>query len=330
MLLEWLEKATFTTADIDPAQTGGVGGRLSPAQAQAFLRMAIEASVLVEAADNFDSNSTKFEIPRVSFNSRILRKGSEAQRLIDADRTKPSTDLVTISTALFKGEIPIGDEVFEDQIEKDSFADTVMTQVGQALGRDIEEILIKSDTTSDTSVFTNLPNGGMVAQLLNNANALKVDTTSATDHKGLFGAMIRMLPAKYRRNYSDLKFYVPLAVQDNYHEVISARGTGLGDSGLINNLRPQLAYQGIEIVPVPMLAGTDTHNSGGTTVDFSKYAFLCDPKMLAVGWHRKVRIEKFRDPREGYMSIIPSLRMDMAWKVPESVVLAYNIPAALR
>jgi len=327
MLAEWLEKATFTTPDITPP---GAGGNLSPVQVQQFLRMAIEASVLVEAADNFDSNATKFEIPRVSFNSRILRAGSEATRLVDADRVKPTTDLVSLSTALFKGEVPIGDEVFEDQIEKEGFADTIMAQIAQALGRDIEEIILKSDVTSDTGLFAKLPNGGAISQLLNNANSLKLDATAATTHKQLFGAMIRQLPPKYRRNMDALTFWVPTPVQDNYHEVIADRGTGLGDSGLVKNLRPQLAYQGIGLTPVPMLSGTDTHNAGGSTIDYGTYAILCDPKMLAIGWHRRVKIEKWRDPREGYMSVVPTLRVDAVWKVPESVVIAYNVPAALR
>jgi len=45
--------------------------------------------------------------------------------------------------------------------------------------------------------------------------------------------------------------------------------------------------------------GTDTHNAGGSTIDYGTYAILCDPKMLAIGWHRRVKIEKWRDPRAG-------------------------------
>src|SRR5690242_7570984 len=118
-LLEYIAKATMTTADLTGA---GNGGRLSAEQAQTFLRDAIEATVILSEADVFDSNSPVFEVPKISFASRIMRSGTEGTRLADPDRTKADTDLVTLTTQLFKGEVPISDETFEDNVEKEGLA----------------------------------------------------------------------------------------------------------------------------------------------------------------------------------------------------------------
>src|SRR2546428_7936840 len=143
MLLRWLEKATWTTPDIT-APTGG--GLLSPQQAREFLRVLIDESVLLKESNNQTSLSPKFEVPRISFGSRILRVGTEGARLADTDRVKPLTGLVTLSTNLFKGEVPVSDELFEDNIERDALADTIMVMIAEATGRDVEEFAIKSDS----------------------------------------------------------------------------------------------------------------------------------------------------------------------------------------
>jgi len=143
MLMRWLEKATFSTADVTAPAGGGL---LSPQQAREFLRILIDESVLLKEANNQTSLSPKFEVPRISFGSRILRSGVEGARLADGDRVKPLTGLVTLSTNLFKGEVPVSDELFEDNIERDALADTIMVMIAEAVGRDVEEYAIKNDT----------------------------------------------------------------------------------------------------------------------------------------------------------------------------------------
>ncbi len=148
-LLRWLEKATMTAGG-DLGNTGvpngGAGGLLSPQQAREFLRVLIDESVLLKEANNQTSLSPMFEVPRISFGARILRPGVEAARLAEGDRTKAVTGVVTLSTNLFKGEVPISDEVFEDNIERDAVADTIMVMIAEATGRDVEEYAIKSDS----------------------------------------------------------------------------------------------------------------------------------------------------------------------------------------
>jgi hypothetical protein len=78
----------------------------------------------------------------------------------------------------------------------------------------------------------------------------------------------------------------------------------------------------VPVVRVPMLTGTDNINSG--SVDYSKFGLLIDPSNIIVGWHRIVKTEQWRDPREGVTSLIISCRVDVKLAVPDMGVLVYN------
>lgn len=319
---EWLEKATFTTADL---QAPAGGGYLSPQQAKEFLRVAIDYTTITKECRYEDSDSPKFEVPRIAFGNRILRPGVEGTRLLDADRVKPSTGLVTLNTVLVKGEVPISDEVFEDNIEKERLADTVMEMVAEAVGRDLEELFIKGDTarTSSEDTYLDLLDG-IIKQAQSGAPAgQKIDASTITSYDDLFKAMVEAMPAKYRRDYSALRLYVPVKHRDGYQASLAARGTGLGDQAVVANLATQLAFRGIPVKEVPMMSGTDTINSA--SVDYSKFAILVNPQNIIVGFHRRVKVEKFRDPREGATSIVVTCRADVKLADPEAIVLAYGI-----
>lgn len=313
-LLEYVKKATFTTADLTGA---GNGGYLAPEQAKTFLRDAIEASVILKDADVFDSANPVFEVPKISFGQRILRAGVEATRLADADRTKADTDLVTLSTKLFKGEVPLSDETFEDNVERDGLADSIVEMIAEAVGRDLEQIAIQSDTTDATADFNQFD--GLVQQLVKSTTNNEHAAANDASYKAMFKAMVDALPTRYRRTWNSLRLYVPVHVADGYADELGERGTQLGDSNV--DAKPVNRYRSIPVIEVPLMSGTQNG------VDYGAFAILCDPKNLKVGFHRRVRLEQFRDPREGATSFIPSVRYDLAWAQDVATVLATAVPA---
>ena len=146
----WIEKANPVDLKTDDFTGGTDGGYLSNAQAKEFLRVAIASSVLLNMCRNEFSDAPKFEIPRIAFGSRVLKVGTESTRLDESVRVKPTTGLCTLSTYLFRGEIRISDETFEDQIEREGLADTIATQAAEAVGRDIEEYGLLNNLTRAT------------------------------------------------------------------------------------------------------------------------------------------------------------------------------------
>lgn len=324
----WIEKATWTSQDIQPPAGGGW---LSPEQAREFLRVAIEESVLLNQVRSEFLRSPKEEVPRISFGTRILRAGTEGQRLADADRVKPSTGLVTLSTVLFKGEVPVTDEVMEDNIEGAAVADTIVEMIAKAVGRDLEELAIKSDTarvTTDAGYDPTLDQfDGLVKQFqaeLPAAQKLSGGTMSSmTD---AFGKMLAALPARYRSRPGDLRFYVSYRSLDVYLKELASRATGLGDTAISTQLQTQLAFHGVPVVGVPMLSGTSVINA--VSIDYAGVAILTNPMNIIAGYHRQVRIEKFRDPREGVTSFLPSVRFDIKVADPEAAVLVTGLTLA--
>lgn len=324
-IARWLEKATWTTPDITAPAGGGL---LSPQQAREFLRVLIDESILLKEANNQTSLSPKFEVPRISFGNRVLRAGVEAVRLDPSDRVKPTTGLVTLSTNLFKGEVPVSDEMFEDNIERDALADTIMVMLAEAVGRDIEEFVIKSDTdrtSADGADFPVLDQfDGMIKQLQTGLPAAqKIDASAITSYDSLWSQMVTKLPARYRRDVTALRLYVPVKHADGYQQELSRRGTPLGDTNILENLRTKLAFRGIPIVPVPLMTGVST--IAGVEIDYDNFAILTHPLNLYVGWHRRIRVERWRDPREGATSFLPSLRVDAKYADPNFACLAYSV-----
>lgn len=331
----WLTRAftgSVSTDFIDPGD-GSKGGFLSPQQVMTFLRQAIEGTAILSLARKEYSINPKFEVPRIAMNSRILQPGVQGERVADAKRKKPTTGLMTLSTVLFKGEIPVADEVFEDQVERDRLADTLMVMIAEAVGRDIEEIIIKSDTARDPAgADSGNPDSAIFDQLdgiIKRAQASfpaaqKVNATGITTPEDLFSKAIEALPHRYRRDYGSLRFFVPVPTKDAYHKALAARGTVLGDTMLTSTGGVTLNYRGIPIVEVPLLSGTDTIN--GSAIDYTKFGFLTDPMNIVVGFQRRIRMERYRDPREGATSFLPTVRFDADWANPEASVLLYNIP----
>lgn len=330
-ITEWLEKAAGTLTSADLSANGGL---LSPQQAAQFIRVAIDSTVLAREGRIETSDSTKFEVPRLAFTGRILRRGVEAERVgttaAYGDKEKPVTGLVTLSTNLFKGEVPVSDEFFEDNIERARAANTLMEMIAQRVGADIEEIGIKSDTARDpggadpNDAETNLFDltDGIIKQAQTDAPASQVvDMSAVTEYTELFAKMIEALPSRYRRDYNSLRFYVPVKHSDGYVAELAARGTSLGDASTVD--RQNLRFRGIPVVEVPVMTGTSQVN--GSNVNYDTFAILANPRNLIWGFHRRVRVERFRDPREGVTSFLPTVRFDVKWADPNALVLATGI-----
>lgn len=326
---KWLEKATWTTADITPPTYGGL---LSPGQTKEFLRVAIDYSQVLKECRHEFSDANKFQVPRISFGSRIMKPGTQGARLADGDRVEPSAGLMELDTVLIKGEVPISDEVFEDNVEKDRVADTVMTMVAEAVGRDVEELIIKGDVDRDPvgkgeDAYLDLLDG-LIAQLQTNLSGVKEinGATAASSYDGLFETILEGLDSKYRRDPRMLRLYMPVKHRDKYLTSLRGRGTALGDKVTLDGIEVP-AWNGIPIRECPMLSGTSAINT--SAIDYSKFIFLTHPENIVVGWHRKIKVEKFRDPRDGATSILPTARVDAKFADPDMASYAYDVPDTL-
>lgn len=303
---EWIRKASFLTSDL----SGGTdGGLLNPQQATKFLQLITDKSELLGKFSQETSNAPQFDVPRITFHGgRVLKAGTEFTRLGDSDRVKPTTGLMTMSTALFRAEIPVSDELFEDNIERAGLADTLTGMIAEAVSRDSEEIILKSKKTATAHTDTAFAGFDGAFQLMDVASAALSTAYTATgvvDAESIFRGLFELLPYRYRRNPSELTFVVPDKLKLAYESSLRDRGTPLGDVA-VENGRAVVKWNNIPIMASPLSSGAAEAGIGN--IDYRKYAFICNLKNIAVGWQRKIRFEQYRDPREGGTSFLVTLR----------------------
>jgi HK97 family phage major capsid protein len=310
---ELLRKATLTTDDF-----GGVGeAPLKIEAADSFITLMTTGQELLSDVQVVRHTAAKWQQATIQFASRIMRPGVQATRLADADRAKPTTGMIEMSTVLVKGEVPVADEVFEDNIEGDSFANTLETLIADRAGFDLEELAVAGDVAlAGTDAYLGLLDGWL--KQFRGAGGHVVDASSlGTDYQTIFRRLLLSLPARALRNIeSDGRYYVPKRMEQMYRDILSSRGTPLGDLSL--TAAGELRYQGILIkgvTTIPITAG-----SPDTT-----QIVLTNKNNLYAGFRRQLSIESFRDPREGSTSFIITCRFDAKVADVDASATATNV-----
>ncbi|MEM4408592.1 MAG: phage major capsid protein, partial [Candidatus Caldarchaeum sp.] len=292
---------TLVTGDL------AAGGLLAPEQAEQFLRLAVKASPNSQEAVVRIMNTPKWEEPILSWGGRILRPGTEGVRLADADRVKPTTGKVELSTVLLRGEVPVSDEVMESNIERADFADTLAAYIAERVGSDLEELYVKGDTTSGDPFLATL--NGLLKQARGTGGHIYDAVNDGQDYQKVFDALITSVPDQYRRDMTTWRFYVSPTVKERYHSQVASRGTPLGDAFLTAQQAP--TYKGVRVVAVPHMPDANI--------------LLIQPSNIYIGFHRRVQLERFRDPREGVTSFVVSTRTDVKIAVVDASAIAINV-----
>jgi len=303
-----LEKADLALGDLTTD-----GGLLVPAQATKFVRLLIKESNAMQDWDTMMMNSPKRLIETSRFSGRVLKPGVSGAALSVGDRSKPDLGKVELDAQLLKAEVRLNNEVLEDNIERGSLRNTIMQMLGEAVSRDLEYLLINGDTASGDPLLAVLD--GVLKQITTN---IVTFGTNPTD-KDLWSQMLKKLPSAYLQR-DKLKYYTSIRSDLDYRDSLSERATQLGDKRLTDAGETQ--FQTVAIKPVPEWP----ENLGGGTNETAP--ILTDPKNIAVGFHRKMRIETDRDISAGELIIVISMRVDVKLVHEPAAVKATGVLAA--
>lgn len=117
-----LEKADLAVSDLISD-----GGYLNPMQADRFIRKLIDQPTLVNQCRVVPMNAPTMEINKIGFAQRIMKVAPQSgQALAAADRSKPTTEKISLTTNEFIAEVHLPYDVLEDNIERGQLESTVM------------------------------------------------------------------------------------------------------------------------------------------------------------------------------------------------------------
>jgi HK97 family phage major capsid protein len=301
-------------ADLALSELTSSGGVLQPEQAAKFIRILIEEAVLMQDVTVTPMKAPKKLIEKIRFSSRILRPGASQQALAAADRAKPNLGKVELDAKLFKAEVRIDDETMEDSIERGELRQTIMEEMGAAISRDMEEVIIKGDTASADLFLAQLD--GVLKQAVSHvvaAGSVKLGKTVLRD-------LYKALPKEFRRNKKALAFYTASDAEVDFRDSLADRMGAAGDKYLEQDV--DALWGGIPVKDVPMFPDDQGGGSDETSV------LLTDPKNINVGIWRQIRIKTDQNIQEGSTSFVASLRFDAKFAEEDAVAKATAVKAA--
>lgn len=300
-----LEKADMALSDLTS------GGLLVPAQAQKFIRLLIDEAKIMKMATVTPMKSPIQEINTIKFGNRILRAGAENVALPAADRAKPTTGKVQLVAKLFKAQVNLTYEVLEDSIEQNNLQQTILQLMGEAIARDLDEILVRGDTTSVDSYLSQFDG------ILRAANTNVVNSGVVPLTKSILRDSLKAMPSPYLRDKSKLRYLTSVDAEIDYRDSLSNRQTNTGDRAL-DSAAP-VGYSGIQVVDVPLFPENLGVGANETAV------LLLDPKNINVGIWRNIQVETDKDIEAGKVIIVVTLRADMKFIEESAVVKAVGV-----
>jgi hypothetical protein len=168
-----------------------------------------------------------------------------------ANPAKVATSQLHLQTKKLKSSWNITTETLTENIEQKGFETTMMQGMTRRISTDIELLAIQGNRTTysgSTDVF------GRLLKRANGWDALTesahiLDVGGATIQKGIFAEMVRMMPQQYLQD-PDLRWFVSKSVAIDWMDLLSDRGTAVGDNALNGN---SVSPYGIPLTEVPLL-----------------------------------------------------------------------------
>ncbi len=310
---------------------------LNQEQFNTFMRAATINNTILNDASFRRMNSMSQVVSSTKVSGRVLQSGYTT---VGATSGTTDDELTAATIGFGKAELNVTklkaltsilDDDKEDNIEREQFEQTLLTMMGEAVGRDLEAVCVfgdsdyvDSDSAADPlfSCFDGWLNESTSviksSGVIDAAGSGTADFTLSTDTVvGMFDQMIYNMPVAYRQAglMKDLVFYVPFEVLESYRHELMDRETGLGDTAVINN--DDLRYKGIPIKYAPVLDATD-----GRTVYGNVPTILTVPEFLWYGVYKDLSVEPDRQVPQEQTDYYYRIRCDAALQYTDSCVVS--------
>jgi HK97 family phage major capsid protein len=290
------------------------GGLLPPEVYKQFIRVAQNATPILQAARVVGMKSFQTKIPKIAFTGRVMVAGTaEGTEVAGADRKAPATSEVALNAKKISGMVKVSYESLEDNVEEESFETTIMELIAQQFGIDLEELMLNGDTASGDTYLAMLD--GWLKKITSNI----VNAGNAEVSKAIFQSAIKSVPLKFRqRAQGKMKFYTSDHAAETWREIIGDRATPAGDKyTLEGDVPPASGRPVVAAANIPVTAGSPDTSP----------MLLTDPMNLICGVYRQMRIRVIDWPKEEAVYFQISARVAAAVEQEDAAAKVTNLKA---
>lgn len=252
---ELVQKAVITAED-----ALSTTGKLNPKQADRFLDYVVDETVLKNNARIHRFRNEVMELNKVGIGRRVTLAKQEG---IDPGvRMGVSMDKIQLQPKTVIVPVEVSDEFGEINLEGPSLQDRLMRMFAAQMANDLEEFYLMGNTLGAAQLQSDLIPDGSTTQYIKDSflglgdglqvranDGHTIDAEGANIGLSIFGALLRALPTKFRRDKKNLRFYMSPDLAQLYLEKLSTRNTKTGDDAVTGGV----AYPfGVPIVEVPL------------------------------------------------------------------------------
>ena len=294
------EREVFKSMRTDMASAKAL---LNDEQFNTFMRAATINQSILQDASFRRMNAMNQVVSSTSVVGRVLQNGYDALGATEDQLTEATIGFgkAELNSTKLKALTSILDDDKEDNIEKEQFEQTLLSMMGEAVGRDLEAVCVfGNDAYTSGSPAAKDPLFSTFDGWLEQAKSYQVKSDGAKGAgtkdfdlddgiDAMFDAMIGKLPVPYRAAglMNRLAFYVPWEVYDAYQNLLASRVDALGDINLTG--RPALTYKNIPVKYAPVLDAAD-----GRTVFGNVPSILTIPEFVWYGVYKDLSVEPNR------------------------------------
>lgn len=251
---ELIQKAVITTDALVNQ------GKLNPAQSDAFIDFVIEETMLKNNARMVRFRNETLQIDKIGIGKRLAVPKAEAK---DPNiRRGVQTSKVELTPREVMVPFEIGDVFREVNIEGDAVEEHIIRMMAAQTANDTEELYINGDKNGHAVLEGDIKEGGSTTEYIKDSylglqdgwsrladGANLVDAQGQNVGLNVFGQMLRAMPTKFRRNLSNLRFFLSPDLWQLFIEKLATRATGLGDRATEGMTHTPF---GVPAVPVPL------------------------------------------------------------------------------
>lgn len=231
------------------------GGRLYPEQVDYFMQEWADQPGLLNLVGIEPMLTHTKELTLGGFGSRIFHKATAASDISTSDYASFTPRKVQIVAQKVKAVVAVDDDVYEENIARNTFDDFMMARFKEQGALDMEEYALKADESSTDSDLTIFDGFIKLASVANGATVVTPDSGHFLIGTDPLQEAIYQLPAKYKAVRSQLVYLCGHGFWEAYTDALGLRTTALGDQAL--TAEPGvIKYKGIPIIPLTWMPET--------------------------------------------------------------------------